>query len=131
MQTVGTSKFEKHYGTFDVSCKSGGKFVLGLRLMVSGNSETIISGLKEILQEIETVCAGTETKMSQKILVSIKNTMTDRHIAQKTFNLMLEECRCKILLDVMEEWENLAEAEQERIKKINFYFFGLCIMLLV
>ena len=57
--------------------------------MVCGNSETILSGLKEILQEIETVCGGTETSMSQKILVSIKNTMSDRHIVQKKFNLML------------------------------------------
>ena len=38
---------------------------------------------------------------------------------------MLEEYRCKILPDVIERWENLAEAEQERIKKINFYFCGL------
>ena len=125
LQTDGTSKFGKHYGTFDVACKSGEKFVLGLRPMVSGNSETTISGLKEILQEIETVCGGTEPKMSQKILASIKNTMSDRHIVQKQFNLMLEEYRCKILPDVKEGWENLAEAEQERIKKINFYFCGL------
>ena len=46
--------------------------------------------------------------------------MSDRHIVQKNFNLMLEECRCKILPDVIEWWENLAEAEQERIQKINF-----------
>ena len=117
LQTDGTSKFGKHYGTFDVSCKSGEKFVLGLRPIVCGNSETILSGLKEILQEIETVCGGTETSMSQKILVSIKNTMSDRHIVQKKFNLMLQEYRCEILPDVIEGWENLAEADQERIKK--------------
>ena len=51
--------------------------------------------------------------------------MSDRHIVQKKFNLMLEEYRCKILPDVIERWENLAEAEQERIKEINFYFCGL------
>ena len=34
----------------------GGKIVLGLPPMVSGNSEIILSGLKEILQKIETVC---------------------------------------------------------------------------
>ena len=124
LQTDGTSKFGKHYGTFDVSCKSGEKFVLGLRPMVCGNSETILSGLKEILQEIETVSGGTETSMSQKILVSIKNTMSDRHIVQKKFNLMLQEYRCEILPDVIEGWENLAEADQERIKK-NVYFCGL------
>ena len=119
LQTDGTSKFGKHYGTFDVSCKSGERFVLGLRPMVSGNSE-----------EIETVCGGTEIKMSQKILVSIKDTMSYRHIVQKKFNLMLEECRCKILPDVIEGCENLAEAEQERIKKIIFISV-VCIMLLV
>ena len=83
--------------------------------MVSGNSETILSGLKEILQEIEAVCGGTETKMSQKILVSIKNTMPDRHIVQEKFNLMLDEYRCKILPDVIEGWENLEEREVSSI----------------
>ena len=125
LQTDGTSKFGKHYGTFDISCKSGEKFVLGLRPMVSGNSETILSGLKEILQEIEAVCDGTDTRMSQKILVSIKNTMSDRHVVQKKFNLMLQEYRCEILPDVIAGWEHLVEEEQERIKKINFYFCGL------
>ena len=93
--------------------------------MVSGNSGTILSGLKEILQEIEVVCDGTETRMSQNILVSIKNTMPDRHIVQKKFNLMLQEYRCEILPDVIAGWEHLVEAEQERTKKINFYFCGL------
>ena len=125
LQTDGTSKFGKHYGTFDISCKSGEKFVLGLRPMVSGNSETILSGLKEILQEIEAVCDGTDTRMSQKILVSIKNTMSDRHVVQKKFKLMLQEYRCEILPDVIAGWEHLVEEEQERIKKINFYFCGL------
>ena len=92
--------------------------------MASGNSETILSGLKEILQEIEAVCDGTETRMSQKILASIKNTMSDRHV-QKKFNLMLHEYRCEILPDVIAGWEHLVEAEQEIIKKINFYFCGL------
>ena len=92
--------------------------------MVCGNSETILSSLKEILQEIETDGSGTETSMSQKILVSIKNTMSDRHIVQKKFNLMLQEYRCEILPDVIEGWENLAEADQERILK-NVYFCGL------
>ena len=63
--------------------------------------------------------------MSEKILVSIKNTMPDRHMVQKIFNLMLEEYRCKIVPDVIEGWEKLAEAEQERIKKINVYICGL------
>ena len=94
--------------------------------MVCGNSETILSGLKEILQEIETVCGGTETSMSQSILVSIKNTMSDRHIVQKKFNLMLQEYRCEILPDVIEGWENLAEADQERIKKKLLLWFALC-----
>ena len=51
--------------------------------------------------------------------------MTDRQIVQKKFNLMLEEYRCKILPDVIEWWEHLAEAEQERIKEIYLYFCGL------
>ena len=39
----GTSKFGKHYGTFDVACKSGETFVLGLRPMVSGNRKPFSS----------------------------------------------------------------------------------------
>ena len=125
LQTDGTSKFGKHFGTFDIRCKSGQNLVLGLRPMVSGDSETVLSELVLILKDIENVCDGTDNKMANKLLVSIKNTMSDRHIVQKKFNSLLQEYRCEILPDVIDGWSSLGEEEKERMKTINSLFCGL------
>ena len=50
--------------------------------------------------------------MANKLLVSIKNTMPDRHIVQKKFNSLLQEYRCEILPDVIEGWSSLGEEEK-------------------
>ena len=125
LQSDGTSKFGKHYGTYDISCKSGENMVLGLRGMACGDAETQLSVFKEIIDEIELVCNGSTTNIAQKILASIKNTMSDRHIVQKKFNKLLQEYRSEILPNVIEGWNSLSEVDQNKMKSINNYFCGL------
>ena len=90
LQSDGTSKFGHHYGTYDIATEDGVNMVLGMRPMATGDSQTQMDVLKQILEEIEKVCNGSETDMAKKIIVSVKNTMSDRHIVQKKFNLLLE-----------------------------------------
>ena len=125
LMSDGTSKFGKHYGTYDVSCKSGQNLVLGLRPMVTGDSETVLSELLLILKDVENVCSGTDNNVAKKILLSIKNTMSDRHIVQKKFNTLLQEYRCKILPEIVEDWSSLPAEEKEKMKVINSLFCGL------
>ena len=125
LQSDGTSNFGKHFGTFDISSKSGENLVLGLRPMASGDSETVLSELVTILKDIECVCSGTDNKVGDKLLVSIKNTMSDRHIVQKKFNNLLEDYRYEVLPEVIDEWPSMTDDEKESMKKINCLFCGL------
>ena len=72
--------------------------------MATGDSQTQMDVLKQILEEIEKVCNGSETDMAKKIIVSVKNTMSDRHIVQKKFNLLLEKYRSDVLPEIIEGW---------------------------
>ena len=125
LQSDGTSKFGKHFGTYDVSTKSGENFVLGLRPMASGDAETVLSELRSVLKDIESVCNGTTNKVANKVLVSVKNTMSDRHIVQKKFNNLLEAYRSEVLPDVMDEWSNMSDEEKDKMRKMNSLFCGL------
>ena len=50
--------------------------------------------------------------MSKKILVNIRNTMSDRAATETKFNRILEEYRTKILPDVIEGYEAMTESDQ-------------------
>ena len=45
--------------------------------------------------------------VTNKILASLKNTMSDRHIVEKNFNELLESYRSEILPEVINEWQEL------------------------
>ena len=86
--------------------------------MACGDSETILSELVEILKDIETVCSDSENKVANKVLVSIKNTMSDRHIVQKKFNRLLEEYRAEVLPDVIDQWYKFINVIRIKLKKL-------------
>ena len=93
--------------------------------MVTVDSETVLSELLLILKDVENVCSGTDNNVAKKILLSIKNTMSDRHVVQKKFNTLLQEYRCKILPEIVEDWSSLPAEEKEKMKVINSLFCGL------
>lgn len=130
LQTDGTTKFGEHYGTYDVSV--GGPdstrqtYSLGLRHVFSGSAQDTLDTLKEILDDIDSVHSALgKSAASAKIVSSLKNTMSDRHAAEKLFNAMLQEYRVEILPVIAENWSELAEPEREQLTRMNNYFCGL------
>ena len=59
--------------------------------------------------------------VSSKIMLKIKNTMSDRHAAEKLFNEMLHDYRVEILPTVVENWEIMDDAEKEHLMRMNFF----------
>ena len=53
LHTDGTSKFGKHYGTYDVVTDQGQTLIAGIREVSSGDTETQLNVLLDILSEIE------------------------------------------------------------------------------
>ena len=74
--------------TFGESC------VLGLRHVFSGAAKDTLDTFKEILEDLDIVHRELGyTDISLRIVSKLKNTMSDRHAAEKLFNQMLSEYR--------------------------------------
>ena len=78
----GTSKFGQHYGSFQISTETTA-YSLQLSQMLTGSAQQTLGLLKQILSDFQLV-VGSQAQL--KLLASIKNTMSDRHIVQKNFN---------------------------------------------
>ena len=63
-------------------------------------------------------------KVSDKILAKLKNTMSDRHSAEKLFARTLSEYRANILPDIISEWSNLTEDEMQQLTRMNNFYCG-------
>ena len=125
LQTDGTTKFGDHFGTYDISTEES-TFHLGIRQVFSGSAQTTLDTLLEIVDDLDIVCGALgSAKVSGKILTKIKNTMSDRHTAEKLFSKMLSDYRADILPDVVSNWEALSEDEKEQLTRMNNFFCGL------
>ena len=60
-----------------------------------------LSVLLDILSEIDESLQDTEKNVSNKIISSIKNIMSDRHIVQKKFNSVFQDYRASVLPNVV------------------------------
>ena len=125
IQTDGTTKYGEHFTTYDVKVESV-TYCLGLRHVFSGSSRDTLETFKEILSDIDSVhlSLGQEA-VSSKIVSKIKNTMSDRHAAEKLFNEMLHDYRAEILPDVIGNWEKYSADEKENMTRMNNFFCGL------
>ena len=56
---------------------------------------------------------------------TIKNLMSDRYAVQKKFNNLFIKLMKDYLLDVVRNWSNLSNVEQESFGKVNEFFCGL------
>ena len=121
LHSDGTSKFGQHYGSFQVSTTQS-SYSLGLSEMLCGSAQCTLDTLKLILSEIDVVAGEVS---GSTILVNIKNTMSNRHIVEKSFNELLESYRSEVLPSMVEGWSDLSHDEQARISNLNNFFCGL------
>lgn len=126
LQTDRTTKFGTHYEAFDIrvpatdsslSCET---YTLGLRHVFSGSSQDTLDTLKEVLEDMDSVRQHLgEEAISGKILLKIKNTMSDRHAAEKRFADLLQDYRSEILPSIADNWNDMTELEQEHLSTMN------------
>ena len=127
LQTDGTTKYGEHFATYDVkTSKDEDSYTLGLRHVFSGSSMNTLDTFKEILDDIDSVqeAFGKET-VSSKIVSKIKNTMSDRHAAEKLFNELIHDYRAELLPTVIENWNEMMDIEKENATRMNNFFCGL------
>ena len=94
--------------------------------MFSGSAQTTLDTLLEILDDLDVVRKEIgESSVSSKIVSKLKNTMSDRHAAEKLFSTILSEYRANILPDVMNGWGEMTNGEREQVTRMNNFFCGL------
>ena len=81
-------------------------------------TKTLLNVLLDILSEIEESLQDTEKNVSNKIISSIKNIMSDRH----KFNIVFQDYRISFLPNVVENWDAMNEDIQGNFIKLNAFF---------
>lgn len=127
LHSDGTTKFGEKYGglqiTTPVSC-----YTLSLTTMKAGGASDFKELLVNALSDVNSTCQTvkqTAADISKKILASIKNTMSDRHIVKKKFNELLESYRAEILPDVVIGWNTFTPDQKLSFTHVNNFFCGL------
>ena len=115
----GTSKFGQHYGSFQISTDNTA-YSLGLSQMLTRSTQQTLDVFKQILSDFQQT-VGSQTKA--KLVTSIKNTMSDRHIVQKHFNCLLEEYHAWILPEVITSWKELSSEGQHSMSSLNNFLW--------
>ena len=125
LHTDGTTKHGDHFGTYDITTEDK-TYHLGLRHIFSGSAQTTLDTFLEILDDLDTVCTQAGgASVSDKIMYKIKNTMSDRHAAEKLFCHLLADYRESILPDVVADWDMLSSDQRDQIIRMNNFFCGL------
>ena len=82
--------------------------------------------LQDILQELsETAQKHGISDAANTIIAKLKNTMSDRAAAQKSFNNLLATYRAEILPNVIENWNGLSEHEQLSLSQMYHFYCGM------
>ena len=122
LHTDGTSKFGHKFLDYQVETETQ-SFTLGIREVVSGTAQATLDQFSMILHELSSITACSE--IGNKVLASIKSTMSDRASVEKSFNELLASYRSEILPLVVHNWSELLEDEQLSMARM-YNFFAEC-----
>ena len=116
-------KFGEHLSTYDIRTEKAVTYTLGIRHVFSGSAKNTLETFQEILSDIDCIqhALGGNSK-STEIITKLKNTMSDRHAAEKLFNELLSEYRADILPSVAKDWEGMNKTKKEQLTRVNNFF---------
>ena len=100
----------------------GQTLTAGIREVSSGDIKTQLNVLLAIFSEIGESLQSSKENFSKKIISSIKNIMSDRHILQKKINAVFQDYRASVLPTVFDDWDIFRENIQENFIKVNGFF---------
>lgn len=86
----------------------------------------MLNVLQDVVQELsETAQKCGISDAADTIIAKLKNTMSDRAAAQKSFNDLLATYRAEILPKVTSNWDNLSEDEQSSLSQMHHFYCGM------
>ena len=76
--------------------------------------------LFDLFKELEESLHKSESDVSEKIVSSIENVLSDCHIVQ--FNSVFQDYRSSVLPHIIESWNLMNEESQKNFSRINEFF---------
>ena len=126
----GTSKYSKHYQNFQITTKSGDTLSFGLSEVATADASAV---LKDLLKTIDSICDvleegdGLEDKVTnfEKLVCSIKNTMSDLGPVNPLFNEKFKAVREEMLPRIIANWDSLDEKYKSQLLDMGNFFCKL------
>ena len=123
LQTDRTTKYGHQFGTYDIATTDT-KY--RLQHVFSRSAQITLETFNEILDDLDVF--GNKAGLSDvsfRIISKVKNTMSDRHAAEKLFTDALAEYRADIFPEIVCGWESLSSEERDELTRMNNFFCGL------
>lgn len=120
-----TSKFFKHYQSFQVTLSDGKVMSIGMSEVGRGDVNSLMESFTSIVNELADSCTKYEIEKDVKVaklITSITNTMSDQGSVNPVFNSALSEMRSELLPVVIKNWFNLSDATQANLRSMGNFF---------
>ena len=117
LMSDGMSKYGHHYGVFDVRMSDGDVYMLGMRDVASGDSKNTLKLLLDVLGDVASVSKGELHETVDKMLVNVKNIMSDRAAAERKFGELLHDYRKKVVPSVVSGWGDMSSEERMDVER--------------
>ena len=125
LYTDETTKFGEKFAGYHASDKEDNMFVLGLRNISTKSADDTLTGLKQILDDINEKSSQQNDITKKRILYNITSTMSDRAATEIKFNKMVEDLRKEVLPELRPHFTQLSNAEQESCGRLLKFGCGL------
>ena len=118
LHSDGTSKHGHSNTTYDIQTGKG-ILVVGMTEIGGADAQSQLDLFQEVLDEVGENLGKGSNDFGKTIFSNIKNLMSDRCAVQKKFNNLFIKLRKEYLPDVVRNWSNLSNVEQESFGKVN------------
>jgi len=99
---------------------------LGLQHIFSGSTQSMLDTFTEIRDDLNIVSRELgDSGVSQKLVLKLKNKMSDRHAAEKLFSQFLQEYRKDMLPDFVSGWNKMSQDRKNVLTRMNNFYCGL------
>lgn len=128
----GTTDKQRHFFGYQVSSSKKQSLTLGIVETLKGDTKTQMEELKQAIADYSEIisCNNQQAEITfNKLILSLRNLMTDQHIVNKKFREDFESLRRSLLEKCVSGWDKLSEAEQQKSVRINQWFCLLHVLL--
>lgn len=124
-----TTKYHRHYQSFQITTSSGNTLSFGLQEMAGQDAaallNTFTSAVDELTEVISSTDAGDKERVFSELVLSIRSTMSDQCAVNPCFNEQLKQLRERLLPLCIENWSSLSKSSQDELKNMCNFFCKL------